>query len=90
MSESNILVKIIQAVQNGEDEECEILTRAAVAEGIPPLIIVEEGLSAGISIVGESFGNGEIFLPDLITAVEAMKEGLKVVDPELRKMKIYS
>lgn len=72
-----ILKKMILAVQDGESEGCADLARSALEEGIEPLKIVDEGLSAGIRIVGRKFGCGEMFLPDLMMAVEAMKAELK-------------
>ncbi|MCK4804402.1 MAG: corrinoid protein, partial [Spirochaetes bacterium] len=42
----------------------------------------------GIRIVGEKFGCGEMFLPDLMMAVEAMKAGMDILQPELDKRKI--
>lgn len=79
---------MILAVQDGESEGCADLARSALEEGIEPLKIVDEGLSAGIRIVGEKFGCGEMFLPDLMMAVEAMKAGMEILQPELDKRKI--
>jgi len=83
-----ILNKIMLAVQDGESEGCADLARSALEEGIEPLKIVDEGLSAGIRIVGRKFGCGEMFLPDLMMAVEAMKAGMEILQPELDKRKI--
>ncbi len=79
---------MILAVQDGESEGCADLARSALEEGIEPLKIVDEGLSTGIRIVGEKFGCGEMFLPDLMMAVEAMKAGMDILQPELDKRKI--
>jgi len=83
-----IFNKIMLAVQDGESEDCADLARSALEEGIEPLKIVDEGLSTGIRIVGEKFGCGEMFLPDLMMAVEAMKAGMEILQPELDKRKI--
>ena len=83
-----LLNKMILAVQDGESEGCADLARSALEEGIEPLKIVDEGLSTGIRIVGEKFGCGEMFLPDLMMAVEAMKAGMDILQPELDKRKI--
>ena len=88
MSDSEILERISRAVQEGNNETCMISTEEALESGIQPLVIVDEGLSDGIRVVGEKFGSGELFLPDLMMAVEAMKEGMKIVEPELKKMKV--
>lgn len=88
MSSSDILTRIIEAVENGDDEECRTLTEEALRTGLDPLEVVDDGLSAGIQLVGEKFGKGELFLPDLMMAVEAMNEGMKIVEPELEKKKV--
>jgi 5-methyltetrahydrofolate--homocysteine methyltransferase len=88
MSDSEVLGRISSYIQEGDNEGCIASTEKALASGIKPLVIVDEGLSAGIRIVGEKFGTGELFLPDLMMAVEAMREGMKIVEPELKKMKV--
>ena len=40
-----------------------------------------------IQELGDLFGKNEIFLPELILGAEAMKEGLKILEPELQKRK---
>ena len=87
MPDSDILNQIVKAVENGDNEECQTYTQEALKAGMVPLKVVDEGLSAGIKLVGEKFGKGELFLPDLMMAVEAMNEGMQVVEPELKKQK---
>ena len=88
MSSSDILTRIIEAVEDGDNEECRTLTEEALKTGLDPLEVVDDGLSAGIQLVGEKFGKGELFLPDLMMAVEAMNEGMKIVEPELEKKQV--
>jgi len=88
MSDSEILKRISSCVQDGDNDGCVAFVKEALASGVKPLVVVDEGLSAGIRVVGEKFGTGELFLPDLMMAVEAMKEGMKIVEPELKKMKV--
>ena len=62
---------------------------AGVIEGIQelidlgnqPLEIINEGLMAGMSIVGERFKNGEMFVPEVMMSARAMNEGLNLVKP---------
>jgi trimethylamine corrinoid protein len=82
-----ILRGIVKAVEDGDGEGCAMLASKALAGGVKPLEVVDGGLSAGLRSVGEKFGRGEMFLPDMMMAVEAMKEGMKVVQPSLDKMK---
>ncbi len=88
MADQDQLRGISEAVQTGDADSCSTLTRKALEAGTSPLEIIERGLTAGIRVVGEKFGCGEMFLPELMLAMQAMKEGLKLVDPELKKMKL--
>ena len=83
-----IYKKMILAVEDGDGEACAELARSALDQGLEPLEIIDEGLSAGIKVVGEKFGCGDLFLPDLMMAVEAMNAGLAIIQPVLDKMKI--
>jgi len=76
-----------QAVIEGDVSSVEKLSKKALEKEIPPLIIIEEGMTKGIQAVGKKFENGEFFLPDLIMASESMKAGLKILEPELRRRK---
>ena len=79
---------ISEAVQAGDAEILRALTRQALEAGVSPLQIIEQGLTAGIRVVGDKFGSGEMFLPELMMAMQAMKAGLKLVEPELKKLKL--
>ncbi len=83
MSKEEILNKLAQAVIDGEPEEAEKLAKQALAEGLDPLVCINEGLTVGMDRVGELFASGEYFLPDLIIGGEAMKAALAVLEPAL-------
>jgi len=57
------------------------LTASAIGAGIPAGDILEKGLITGMQTVGEQFENGEIFLPELLMAGEAMKAALVQLRP---------
>ena len=88
MAEQDQFQKISGAVQAGDADSCAALTREALQAGAAPLRIIDEGLTAGIRVVGDKFGTGEMFLPELMMAMQAMKAGLKLVEPVLKRMKI--
>jgi methanogenic corrinoid protein MtbC1 len=52
---------------------------------VDPLVAIEKGLAEGIKTVGERFGRGEIFLPELVMGAEAMKSALAVLEPAVPK-----
>jgi len=66
------------------------LAERAVSElkGTDLVRLIEEGFSAGISVVGDRFGRGEMFLPELVAAAEAMKGALELMEPKLREGKV--
>ena len=63
----------------------EELTRAAIDANIPAQEILNKDVVAGMQVVGEQFGDGEIFLPELLMAGEAAKVAMKLLRPLLTK-----
>ena len=84
------LTKIKDSVIAGEVDEVNDLVQKAVDEGQEVKKIMSEGLIAGINIVGEKYDSGEFFLPEMVIAATAMKEGLKVLDPLLKEGDVES
>ncbi len=82
--------KIRDNVIAGEVDEVRDLVQKAVDEGQEVKKILDEGLIAGIHIVGEKYDSGELFLPEMVIAASAMKEGLKVLNPLLKQGDIES
>ena len=74
-----------QSIIDGEPQQAEALAKQAMAEGVDPLEAIERGFVVGVNKVGEAFGCGDAFLPDLVLAGEAMKAAVAVLDPELAK-----
>lgn len=63
------------------------LTKNAIDANIPVKEILNKGLVAGIQVVGEQFGEREIFLPELLMSGEAMKAAMRLLKPLLAKRK---
>jgi 5-methyltetrahydrofolate--homocysteine methyltransferase len=80
-----LLNQISENLQNGFDEIVVKLTKDAVEKQIPPEEIMNNGLIAGMNIVGEKFKNHEIFLPDVLLAARAMNGAMEVLKPLLIK-----
>jgi 5-methyltetrahydrofolate--homocysteine methyltransferase len=72
-----------QLLFEGQHLAVRTLTEAAVAEGRPPMEILEEGLIAGMQVVGEDFKHNRVFVPEVLLAARAMKAGLAVLKPQL-------
>jgi len=84
------LTKIKDSVIAGEVDEVKDLVKKAVDEGQEVKKILSEGLIAGINIVGNKYESGEFFLPEMVIAATAMKEGLKILSPLLKEGDIES
>jgi trimethylamine corrinoid protein len=52
------------------------------------LDLIEGGYKAGIMVVGDRFGKGDMFLPELVAAAEIMKSSLAILEPKLRENEI--
>jgi len=80
---SEIFQKLSESLVMGEPDATVELTRQALAAGIEPMTIIQEGLMPGMTIVGDKFSSGEYFLPDLIIAAEGMQRAMELLEPEL-------
>ncbi len=76
--------KLAQTIIDGTKVECVRLIEEGLANGMDPLDAVEKGLSKGITKVGDDFGAGIFFLPELIQAANAMKEGVAILDEKIK------
>lgn len=75
--------KMSESIVDGEVEDAALLAQQAVDEGLDPLEAINLGFVKGLDEVGEAFGCGDMFLPDLVLAAEAMKAAVAVLEPEL-------
>jgi len=71
------------ALQKGNHIEVAELTAAAIGEGIHPKQILDGGLIAGMTVVGDRFKKRELFLPHVLLAARAMYAGLDLIKPLL-------
>ncbi len=74
-----ILKKISQLVAEGEEDDSVEAVKEAIAAGIDPLVILNEGAAKGMDIVGEQYSNGEAYLPELVLAGDAMSAVIAVI-----------
>ena len=79
MKETIIKEAIDAMVKCNEAEAVAIMNRA-IDEGLDPVEILSEGFSAGIREVGDLFGKGRAFLPELMLAADVMKSVSEIVD----------
>ena len=80
-----ILREISENLQSGDDGKIRELTRQAINQNIAPQKIIDNGLIAGMDIVGEKFKTREFFLPDVLLAAKAMSAGMEELQPLLSR-----
>ncbi|MGP8071316.1 MAG: corrinoid protein [Candidatus Bathyarchaeia archaeon] len=85
---NDLIAELVQAVTDGDIDKSKELTTRLVSLGMEPVRILTEGLTRALMIVGDKFGKGDAYLTDLMMSAEAMKTGLQVIEPELRKSKV--
>jgi corrinoid protein of di/trimethylamine methyltransferase len=82
MENKELFGKMTEAIIEGDSEELVSLVEQAI-EKVDPLEIVEKGMTPGMTEVGNKFGEGEVYLPELLMAAEAWEEAMKILKPKL-------
>ena len=72
-----------QCLYEGKAKEVEQMTKDALAEGRTVQEVLNEGLIAGMSVVGEDFKHNIVYVPEVLIAARAMKAGMAVLKPLL-------
>ena len=78
-----LMQDIAAGIIEGADDEVDALTRRALDEGIEALEIMDDGLIAGMGIVGIKFRENFIFVPEVLACARAMKAGMAHIEPIL-------
>ena len=79
----SILNDISENLQRGKAKIVKELVQQAIDEGIPAQEILEQGLLAGMDVVGEKFKKNEVFVPEVLVAARAMNMGSGLLKPLL-------
>jgi corrinoid protein of di/trimethylamine methyltransferase len=80
-----VLEGLSQSVLNGDEALAASFAERSLAAGIGPLEAIEHGLVPGIRKAGELWEQGDYFLPELVTAAQAMKAAMAVLQPALTR-----
>ena len=74
-----------EGAKGATQRKVEGLIAAALKEGTPAEIVINEGLIAGMDVVGDRFKKNEIYIPEVLLAARAMKMGMDILQPEIIK-----
>ena len=79
----SIINEISEKLQAGKTKDIKALIPQALEAGVTAKEILEDGLLAGMNIVGAKFKNNEIFVPEVLISARAMKAGTDILKPYL-------
>ncbi|MHB8763049.1 MAG: corrinoid protein [Deferrisomatales bacterium] len=74
---------IFNAVMEFEEEQVPVLVQKEIDAGTNVQAVLNDGLIAAMDEVGKLFSEGELFVPEMLMAAQAMKAGLEVIRPLL-------
>jgi 5-methyltetrahydrofolate--homocysteine methyltransferase len=72
---------LISAISSLDEEKARCEIERLLQGGVDPFEIIEKGIMASMVIVGQKFEKGELFLPELLLAAEAVKSCNEVLRP---------
>ena len=79
----SVLEQITENLIKGKAKDVKELVAKAVAEKVKPADILNKGLLAGMSIIGERYKKNEVYVPEVLIAARAMKAGMEQLKPLL-------
>jgi 5-methyltetrahydrofolate--homocysteine methyltransferase len=79
------LKMLAEAVIKGDQNTAVEVTKSALAEGVAAKSVLEEGLIAGMGVVGARFKKNEVYIPEVLISARAMKMAMEILEPELAK-----
>ena len=77
------LQDLAQSVEQGQVQTVSGLTQQLLDSGVSPQTILNDGLIAGMTVVGEKMRSGEMYLPEVLQSASAMHGSLKILKPHL-------
>ncbi len=77
------LKAIADGIIGGKKDDVAALVQAAVDEGVAVGEILNNGLTAGMSVVGAKFKANEFYVPEVLIAARAMSAGMEILQPLL-------
>lgn len=83
---NTLIEELKNAVIQGNPAQATEIAQRIIADKVDPIAAFEQGLRAGIAVVGEGFASGELFLPDLVLAAETLKAAAAILEGEIGRI----
>lgn len=84
------LQALADAVIKGNQSESVRLTQEALDEKVSPKEVLENGLIAGMGVLGVRFKASEVYIPEVLIAARAMKSAMEILEPKLAEAGIQA
>lgn len=81
---------LAEAIINGKAPIAVEIVKEALAEGVAPAAILNDGLVAGMNVVGIKFKANEFYVPEVLISARAMQKSMDILKPELAKAGVES
>ena len=85
----NIFEQMELAIIDGDEELCASLAQRTIDESIDPAKAIEKGFAKGMRVLGDRFESGECFLPELLTAEDAMNAAMEILQPKIEQSQAH-
>jgi trimethylamine corrinoid protein len=83
MEKTEWFQKAVQAIMDTDEEAAKKIATESLEAGMAPLEMINQGFTEGIRQMGDLFERGEVFLPGLIVASEAMTAAVEILEAAL-------
>jgi 5-methyltetrahydrofolate--homocysteine methyltransferase len=85
--EGSVEERLKHALVHGVTEFIEADTEEARVKYVDPVLVIEGPLMAGMNVVGDLFGSGKMFLPQVVKSARVMKRAVAYLEPFLQEKK---
>ena len=85
MTESEMFAKAQEAIEKGDTETAVQMAKQGLEADIDGIELLNRGFIPGINKVGDLFGEGQLFLPELILSANAMQGVIEIINASLEK-----
>jgi 5-methyltetrahydrofolate--homocysteine methyltransferase len=79
------LKALADAIIKGDQNTAVKVTKDALGENMAPAKVLNDGLIAGMDVIGARFKKNEVYIPEVLIAARAMKAAMQLLEPELVK-----